>query len=63
MLIFEANYRNEFIQIPSEKFGHLDGPSREAFFEFIENEGEALQARVRLRATGHVIEQRSYDGE
>lgn len=63
MLIFEANYRDEFVEIPSEEFTHLDGPLWEAFFAFIEEEGEALAARVRLRATGHIVEQREYNDE
>lgn len=57
-LIFEAEYFSEYVQIHPEEFELFDGPSREAFFQFIQDEGEARSARVRMNNT--VLEEREY---
>lgn len=62
MLIFEACYNHQdlWIEIPSENFHHIPGSSRQAFFAYIEHEGEALEAKVRIKDTNMVLEHREY---
>jgi len=62
MLIFEADYGNGYTECDWLDFSMYDGPSREAFFHMIEDEGEAFAARVRLRATGHIIDEWDFTG-
>ena len=63
MHLFEIRYRphGDWVKIQGEEFEHEPGPAREAFFEFVESEGLACQARVKKE--GFIIEERSYDHE
>jgi len=60
MYMFEIRYRpyGDWVKIQGEEFDHNPGPARDAFFVFVKDQAEAIEARVRIG--GQIIEHRRY---